>query len=379
MLRTPLASERIQRIDPHTGIKVIQLTSYPTPAAHLPYDRPSVTPDNQRVIFWAQRRASRNAPWDLYRCDTDGLNLYQLTERTLEAEVGGYYGRASSVMSLDGTKIYVIWDRELCCVDMETGDTESLMSLENVAPQGTVFGSIVIDDARGIVWANRHGDGDVAVRIDINAGHADIVELGGRFFSIVHGEDRIIVQRGSVVWGVDEKPDGSRQVLNVGDRLSMWNTDEQGGDGRLITPWIFAHATPLGGSAAIQGTGQVPSKCIWVAEEGKEPVRLAQGPYFWHSGPSFDGEWIISDTNWPDEGLQLIHVGTRHFAMLCQPCATQDHVEYGHPHPALSHDGRIAVFRSDRSGMSQVYIAQITDEFREKVISGEVSGVQKWF
>ena len=50
MLRTPFASERIQMTDPATGIKIIQLTSYPTPSVHFPYDWPSITPDNERIV-----------------------------------------------------------------------------------------------------------------------------------------------------------------------------------------------------------------------------------------------------------------------------------------------------------------------------------------
>ena len=37
MLRTLSASERIQRVDPKTGIQATQLTSYPTPSVALPY------------------------------------------------------------------------------------------------------------------------------------------------------------------------------------------------------------------------------------------------------------------------------------------------------------------------------------------------------
>ncbi len=85
MLRTPLASERIQRIDLTTGVKVIQITSYPSPSEHLHYNWPSVTPDNGRVIIRCQRAAARGAPVDLFRCDTDGLNLFQLTEREPDA------------------------------------------------------------------------------------------------------------------------------------------------------------------------------------------------------------------------------------------------------------------------------------------------------
>ena len=146
----------------------------------------------------------------------------------------------------------------------------------------------------------------------------------------------------------------------------------------MICPSIFAHATLLGKTSMLQGCGLPPERCIWVVEEGKEPEKLVQGPYFWHSGASFDGEWIVSDTNFPDQGLQLVHVPTQYFRTLCHPGATEDHVEYGHPHPALSQDGRVAVFRSDRTNVSQVYIAHITDEFRESVKAGELDGSNRW-
>ena len=379
MLRTPLASERIQRVDPRTGIKVIQLTSYPTPSAHFLYDWPSVTPDNERVVFWSQRAAGREAPWDLYRCDTDGINLFQLTERGDRRERGGYYGRASSIMTLDGRTVYVIWGTTFASVDVETGGVEELLSLESVAPDDSTFGSISLDETNGILYANRSGPGNVTVRIDLASGDVGELELDGRFTGVVHGTDRIIAHRGTVIYDTEARADGVRGVVNVGDELSVWNLKSDGTDPQYVSPWIFAHATTLGLSGIVQGTGRFPHKCIWVAEAGKEPEKLVSGPYFWHSGASSDGEWIVSDTNWPDQGLQLIHVPSRNFTTLCQPNATQDHVEYGHPHPALSHDGRICVFRSDRTGMSQVYVAHVTHEFRERLSSGDVASGPKWF
>ena len=44
----------------------------------------------------------------------------------------------------------------------------------------------------------------------------------------------------------------------------------------------------------------------------------------------------------------------------------------GHPHSGLSQDGRIAAFGSDRTGVRQMYVAHITDEFRESVIEGRL-------
>ena len=381
MLRTPFASERLQRIDPRTGIKVIQITSYPTPSAHFLYDWPSITRDNSRLLLWSQRAAVRNAPWDLFRCDVDGLNLFQITERGDVMEVGGYYGRPAACMSLDGTTVWGVWGSVLCRVDVETGDLEELMSLEDVFDEGCVPGRMLISSSGERLFIAMSGTRSYPVRVDLTKGIADAMDINGTFFACVHDEPRIVIQQGQIVWGTEQNEKGDRKVINAGDQLSLWSMDEDGSDRRYICPQMFAHATVLGGGGklTIQGPGLPPHRCIWLATEGEEPRKLCQGPYFWHSGSSYDGQWIVSDTNWPDEGLQYIHVPTGNFRTLCHPGASEDHYEFGHPHPHISQDGRVVVFRSDRSGMSQIYVARVTDEFRESVIAGELDQPRdKW-
>ena len=372
--------ERIQMFDPENGIKIIQLTSFPIPSGHFPYNWPSITPDNKRVLFFSQRWAQRDAPWDLFRCDIDGLYLTRLTERTDRHEEGGYYGRPSSIMKADGSVVYVVWDKLLCEVDVETEETRELVSLADHCPAGHVISNLHIASSGTRLFAVHRGEDETGnLRIDLDTGTVEEVDFGGTLFGCAKKEPRVVVQRGKVVWGTVETENGERKVENVGDSLAMWSMDEDGSDARMICPQMFAHATLIGDGTTIQGTGLPPEHCIWIAEEGKEPRRLCRGPYFWHSGPSFDGEWIVSDTNWPDDGLQLIHVPTGYFRTLCHPRASQDHVEYGHPHPALSQDGRVAVFRSDRTHVSQIYVALITDEFRESIIEGELDNPKdKW-
>ncbi|HRU24626.1 MAG TPA: hypothetical protein P5569_11825, partial [Candidatus Latescibacteria bacterium] len=120
-------SERVQMFDPKTGIQVVQLMSYPTPSIPLMYDWPSVTPDNRRVVFLVQRAASREAPWDIYRCDTDGLDPRQLTRKE---DTAGY---PNVTLSLDGKSAYVLWRDEkiLRKLDIETGAMEDLIAVGN--------------------------------------------------------------------------------------------------------------------------------------------------------------------------------------------------------------------------------------------------------
>ncbi len=389
LIRTPHLSERIQRIDPVTGIRVIQLTSYPLPSAHLHYDWPSVTPDNKRVLIYSQRFLRRGAPWDLYRVDTDGLNLFQLTNYGQWAEPGGYYGRPWSVLTLDGETAYVNTGGCIYRVDVETGRDELIADLNQFREEGGSLEKIVLSASGERLFVNRTRPPDPVdprnspqpdwIIVDLKSGTARPSEGDGTIGGCAYDENGLIVQRGRVIWGVNESPDGSRTYYNAGDSLGLWLVDENGLNGRPFGENIYAHNTNLGRRGVMQGCGLPPHRCIWIGEPEREPIKLCQGPYFWHSGASFDAEWIVADTNWPDEGLQLIHVPTGHFRTLCHPGATQDHVEFGHPHPLLSQDGRIAIFRSDRSGVSQVYAAHITDEFRESVIAGELDRPRdKW-
>jgi hypothetical protein len=373
MLRTPLASERIQRVDATTGIKVIQLTSYPLPSAHLTYDWPSITPDTRRVILFCQRNAARDSPWDMFRVDSDGLNLYQLTEKRGRMEAGGYYGRPASRLALDGRTVYSVWGKSLCTVDVETGDAEDLVSIEGACPPKAVIGSIHLSADGRSIFANCRGPGGTTVvRVDLGTGETSGVEVGGYLFACDPTGPRLIVDKGAVEWGTVLKDDGSRVVTNQGQLLGKWITDEDGNDVEYLSPEIYAHATLLGNQVKVQGCGRMPNRCVLLTERGREPRKIAEGPYFWHSSASYSGEWVVADTNWPDEGIQLVHVPTGHFGTLCHAGASQDHYEFGHPHPFLSQDGSLCVYRSDKTGVPQIYAAHIPAGFRKRIISGEL-------
>jgi hypothetical protein len=378
MMRMPFASERIQRIDPKTGIKVIQLTGYPAPAAHFLYDWPCVTPDNRRVVLFCQRAAARGAPWDLFRVDADGLNLFQLTERGDGMESGGYYGRPAARLTLDGKTIYCVWSRTLGAVDVETGAIEELASLADRVPAEGFVGNIYISAAGRRLFITYSAERSIGtLRVDLDTGDIAKLELNGHLFACDPTGPHLVVTRGTVEWSTETRPDGSRVITNAGELRGKWITDEDGNDIEYFCPEMYAHATLLGKRLALQGCGKPPHKCIWLVEKGVEPRKLAQGPYFWHSGASWNGEWIAADTNWPDQGLQLVHVPTAHFATLCHAGASQDHYEFGHPHPCLSQDGSLCVFRSDRTGAPQLYIAHIPREFQERVIAGDLRS-PKW-
>ena len=374
MFRTPLASERIQRIDPTTGIKVIQLTSYPTPSRHLYYAWPSVTPDNQRVMLYCQRSARRDAPFDLFRCDTDGLNLYQLTDWPSFGD-----------LSLDGKTIYALSSEQiLYAVDVETGASEPVVEVgEQLKGQPYAVSTFHFANmGKDLFFGLRSSTvgGGAYFRVELETGNVTWGEGDAVVIGCFQQSGRIEIMRNYQRVEPIAQADGTRVFKNVRpEPMTVWSAELDGSDEQYLARIdLFGHHTILGQTDLLQGTGQPPERCIWIVEAGKEPRKLCSGPYFWHSAASYDGEWIVADTSWPDVGLKLIHVPTGHWRTLCHPHAEQDHAGV-HPHPSISQDGRKVVFASDWTGVSQVYVAHVTDEFRESVIAGELDRPQdKW-
>ena len=121
----------------------------------------------------------------------------------------------------------------------------------------------------------------------------------------------------------------------------------------------------------------------------------------WHITPNRAGTKVLCDTNHPDRGLLLIDVATGEYETICYPGASNGGSQwktsryavaadweaaraaaakseslswmemavdtvYGpqwtHPHPSFSPDERLVAFASDRSGVTQVYVAELNDK-----------------
>ena len=117
----------------------------------------------------------------------------------------------------------------------------------------------------------------------------------------------------------------------------------------------------------------------------------------WHITPDRAGARVLCDTNHPDDGIHLVDCATGARRKVCQSEASSQGSQwktsryalaedfararseaksgalswmevstdtvYGpqwtHPHPAFSHDERMITFASDRTGHTQVYVAEL--------------------
>jgi hypothetical protein len=193
-------------------------------------------------------------------------------------------------------------------------------------------------------------------------------DQGGLFRSATYGSEASLLVTGSALGHVKCDPGGS--TVCYADSLQgrrRWRViDAGGGEPRDFPVQRFHTTTWLGDTGRLQGCLSRPGRAIvTIAEGDTEPQRVVAGPYFWHSGASLDGEWIAADTNRPDEGLMLAHVPTCAFVYLCESGSSNDEAFQSHPHPAVSPDGSVVVFTSNRTGMPQVYAAIVPEEMRE--------------
>jgi hypothetical protein len=348
--------ERIQREDPRTGsarkasaraIAFLQLTSFPVASWPFPYFYTNLTngftADSRTIVFCSLRSCRRDSPFDLFRVDVDGDNLVQLTERDIVGAV---------VFSGSQRLVYFFDAGTLWSVHLDTFAEEEVAHAD-VGLQRWSWGYLSPDDRWYFVKAVNSKGEYVLLRLATDGTDAQIIHVGDDWN--LHSID----PRGQGLFILVPESEG-RGLLLVG--FSGGVAARYGRSER------FAHSSPLGKSGVFQACAMPPGRAVLTlgVKEG-EPKTLVEGPYFWHSSGSLDGEWIIADTNWPNEGLQLVCVETRRFRTLLHPENSAGHPQTTHAHPQFSPDGRFVLFNSDRTGIAQMYVAEIPDEFKKEL------------
>ena len=328
-------------VDNETGVEMLRVSQAPTINMNMYFHVPFFTPDSRTFIF--QSKSQETGQLDLYRIDVDGTDLIQLTD------VPGVNG---IVISPCGRRVYYMVRGELRSVTMDTFDEEILLRSES-AIGANPFGAISSD---GRYYANI---------CSTEGGTIGIVR-----FATDGSDAGIIHEREGGLSHIQYEPWESKDILfqipasdETTCRLHLIRDD--GTDERELAITLgTGHQVWMGKTKRVLST-QLPHHwaIVSIAEGDPAPKEIASGTNFWHCGVSDDAQWAISDTNWPDTGLQLVNVRTGKFRTLCHPKSTSGHPQWSHPHPAFSPDGKKVVFNSDRTGIPHVFVAQISEDF----------------
>lgn len=368
-------SEHIHHTDPRSGVSILQLTSYPRISWNMYFEHNHFTPDCKTVIIRRQRELKPGAAADVYRCDVDGRNMIQLTDED------GIYGIA---LSRDGRYVYYLKDTTLKRVSMDTFELAEILHVSNAQPGGVGMAGQT-GDGRCLFCTMRVGEETGLFRLAADGSGAELLLACERIGHVSCDPGNVAKPsrealpsrcgRQRLPRGTATPAEGLGDVVSffgiINGKYRFWVIDGAGGEplagqAREFPMQRFAHCSWLGRTGRVQGCLLPPGRAIMSMAEGdSQPEPIVGGPYFWHSGASLDGEWIVADTNWPDEGLMLAHVPTRSFTFLCDSHSGNDDAPFSHPEPAISPDGSVVIYTSTRTGIAQVYIALVPEEMRE--------------
>ena len=338
---------------PETGAVVRQMTNRPTNTTHMHYESTSISADSEWLIAASQRP---DTGWDLYACRLDGSDLTRVNSEA-PSSGAGFTPDGKHLLYFEGSDL-----RRMCLAD---GADEVISHMEGLTTSterrgvrsydGKYYITTLasVDDRTHlhlVRWNMATGEADTLAE-GIGIGHLN-ANPGGPELSFHHAT-------------LDGN--GVRQAVPKTvhcDTLEGLRFEEFR---QKVSP-LTAHSFWLGKTNLRQATRQWPVHGLIVADPSTgEFETVAEGPYFWHSGASYDGKWIVADTHFPDRGLWLVNVGTRKSERLCYAFASQGHDQMTHPHPNLSDDGRYAVYTSDRTGTSQVYLVEVPEKMRARL------------
>ena len=342
-MATPMSAEVSFYQDRVTGIRIAQLTAWPC-VNNIPYFHDHFfTPDSRTLLFHSIPGPRGAGTADIYRVDMNGHRLARLTTGLR------WSGLA---MAADGKGFYYTSEGALWWADLETGEPQQVVKLPPGA-SGAGGGSLTRD---GKVYV---------VQLVLASGEMGILRV---YTDRAQGE---VVHTVSRLSHAQVEPSEGRMIayqITRPDNINQWWLPADGGEPRPFMleegtgHWMWVAETRRIVSTLLHPRGAL----LTVGIDDPAPSVVVEAPiYFWHAAVSRDGVWAVSDTNWPDQGLQLVHMPTGHFETLCM--SDSDNGAWNHPHPSFSPDGSMVAFQSNRTGVPQVYLGHIPPEMKAQL------------
>lgn len=356
---TVLPSEATISCDPQTGIPIRQVTTHPSIHHHPFYYIPAYDQSMQWLFFVSHRTGQPQ----LYAEHRDTETLLQLTERSDLNEW-------SLHPAPDGLSLYFTTRTGGWRLSMDTLLEEQLVDFAGAEKSAGMVGA-------GMGTTSLSHDGRWWA-IPVRRPHAAQLLL----VDTQTGESHVACENESI--GHPQFHPEDNNLLRYGgpyDRR-IWITDRNGANHRLVyerdavrKEWIV-HECWRPGSREILTTNW-PHGVIAINTETGAHRWIAQFNA-WHPMVDPAGRFMVTDTKYPDIGLQRFGIGDTPAvpSLVCRSEASSegahwetDHCPYDdgpidvyapqhtHPHPSISPNGRIVLFTSDKTGHAQLYEA----------------------
>ncbi len=352
--------------DEKTGAVVHQLTSHESINHPAYFLNQSFTGDQKTLIFTSYRRGHAQ----LFELGFPDGEIRQLTDGPAIHPFSPTIAPSGEVFFVRGGAVWAI-DRE-SLRERRIADFMGQLGECSLSPDGSRF----------VAACRRDGEWGVAI------GRTNGLE--GEFIpfprTIIHPQFNPI-DPGWIEFAADPAPRMHRVRLDGSDLECLYEHDNDE---------FVVHETFLGHSSDLVFTvwPYTLKKMDWQSQRIVTIARINA----WHITPNRAGTKVLCDTVHPDRGLLLIDVASGDHTTICHPDASSKGTQwkksryalaedweaarsgaekdkslswmemstdsvYGpqwtHPHPSFSPDEKLVAFASDKTGHTQVYVAEI--------------------
>jgi hypothetical protein len=360
-------SEHSSYIDEATGARVHQVTSHPSINHPTYFLHSSFTPDQRAILFTSYRSGQAQLceaefPEGEIRQLTGGEPIHPFSPAIATSGRSVFFVRGGSVWEIDRTSLA---ERLVAAFDGQLGEC-------SLSADGAWFTAACrLQHQWGIVAGKTSGNGAEFIAFPRTVIHPQ--------FSPVDPE--------WIEFAADPAP---RMFRIRRDGSGLECLYEHGNEEFVV------HETFLGSTGDLVFTVW-PKALKRMSWQTRRITTIAEFNS-WHISPNRAGTKVLCDTNHPDVGLQLIDVATGECRTICLSKSSSQGSQwrrsryalaedweaaksaaekgkalswmemaadsvYGpqwtHPHPSFSPDETMVAFASDRSGHTQVYVAEI--------------------
>ncbi|HUS06125.1 MAG TPA: hypothetical protein VMZ52_07515 [Bryobacteraceae bacterium] len=354
-------------VDRVTGARIRQITSHPSINHPTYFLQSSFLPDGASLIFTSYRTGAAQ----LFQAGFPTGPLRQITE-------GPAIHPFSPAIDRAGTGVYFVRGGSVWHVVLASGAEREIVSFAG----GQLGECSLSADGEWLTAAIKQGTGQ-----GIAVGRAD-----GSQWRIVPFPRTVIhpqfhpVEQNWILFAGDPAP---RMFRVRRDGTGLECLHEHGNDEFIV------HETFLGSTGDIVFT--VWPRLLCRMDWTTRGIRTIRECNAWHIAANRAGSKVLCDTNHPDRGLFLIDAAsgverhicmsdasnqgsqwlTSRYALPADFAAARSDAKAGalswmetatdtvygpqwtHPHPSFSHDERHVAFASDRTGITQVYVADL--------------------
>jgi hypothetical protein len=187
-------------------------------------------------------------------------------------------------------------------------------------------------------------------------------------FEPVHGRDLLVQQnRGAVI-----RPQGGYEKLTGDEGATLYVVDIDGKNqrflpvGKPLTGAVDGHQCWIGRTgkvlAVVEDPLEIGGQCIMTPGDTKAR-RIMPGFAFIHVSVSSDGRLVAADHG----GNHYVYLGsleTGKVVHLCDAAATRGGPHYTQEEPYVTPDNRHVIFNSNRTGIAQLYAAEIPEHVK---------------